>query len=215
MTQHCKPFDLEAFRAGAPHATVSGELVRFVTLVSKEDFPVVAGDMRLVVFNVNDEIVYTYSEEGAFVVGSRGGSADLVQVPFCIHDGTPLFYGDKLWSPSWGDVVVKYVVDHCVYCEGHMVPIKDLQWEKPAPTRRVEAFDMPSPITIQPCEGAPYWTFYMEGTYVNACSRTWNDTNTDYALLCAGVIFPDKTTALAAGQAVLNAIVANVSKKED
>ena len=217
MTQHCKPFDLEAFRDGAPHATVSGELVRFVALVSKEDFPVVAGDMRLVVFNVNDEIVYTYSEEGAFVVGSRGGSADLVQVPFCIHDGTPLFYGDKLWSPSWGDVVVKYVVDHCVYCDGHRVPthILNLQWEQPVPTRRVEAFDMPRPITIQPCTGTVYWTFCLHGPYVSVGQRTWDDTDVDYDRLHAGVIYPDKTTALAAGQAVLKAITAHVSKKEN
>ena len=215
MTQHFKPFDLEAFMAGAPHATVSGELVRFVTLVSKEDFPVVAGDMRLVVFNVNDEIVYTYSEEGAFVVGSRWGSADLVQVPFCIHDGTPLFYGDKLWSPSWGDVVVKELVGHCVYCGGYMIPIKDLQWEQPAPTRRVEAFDMPRPITIQPCDGEEYWTFRLQGTAVNAWRKIWENRQEDYDLLHTGVIYPDKTTALAAGQAVLKAIVANVSKKED
>lgn len=206
MTQHCKPFDLEAFMAGAPHATVSGELVRFVALVSKEDFPVVAGDMRLVVFNVNEEIVYTYSEEGAFVVGSRGGSADLVQVPFCIHDGTPLFYGDKLWSPSWGDVVVKYVVDHCVYCDGHMIPIKDLQWEKPAPTRRVEAFDMPTPVTTQPCCGTAYWIFHLIGVEVDAYYRKWDDTDRDYALFHAGLIYPDKASAIAAGSAVLLAI---------
>lgn len=217
MTQHFKPFDLEAFMAGAPHATVSGELVRFVALVSKEDFPNVSGDLRLVVFNINDEIVYTYSEEGAFVVGSRGGSADLVQVPFCIHDGTPLFYGDKLWSPSWGEVVVKSVVGRSVYCGGYMVPahILTLRWEGPAPTRRVEAFDMPRPITIQPCCGTTYWTFYMEGTSVSACSRIWDDRDTGYNLFYTGVIYPDKTTALAAGQAVLKAIVANVSKKED
>lgn len=214
MTQHCKPFDLEAFRAGAPHATRGGERVQYVYYATEDDFPNVSGNLRLLVYDVETKSVRIHTHEGQYFAGGHKSHSDLVQVPFCTHDGTPLFYGDKLWSPSWGDVVVRELVGHCVYFEGYMVPLKDLQWEKPAPTRRVEAFDMPTPVTTQPCCGTTYWTFYMEGTSVSACSRIWEDRGTDYNLFYTGVIYPDKETALAAGRAVLTAITFNVSKKD-
>ena len=205
--EHTKPFDLEAFRAGAPHATRGGERVQYVYYATEDDFPNVSGDLRLVVFNIDERIVYTYTSEGGFVAGSRSGSADMVQVPLCRHAGTPLFYGDKLWSPRWGDVVVKKLVGfNCVDVDGHSVPLNELQWEKPAPKIRVEAFDMPAPLTTKPCCGTTYWTFYMEGTYVSVCPRTWDDRNTDYTLFYAGVIYPDKESAVTAGSAVLLAI---------
>lgn len=214
MTQHFKPFDLEAFMAGAPHATRGGVPVQYVYLAPEAVFPSVKGDLRLLAYDVETKSVLIYTADGQYFAGGHASHSDLVQVPFCIHDGTPLFYGDKLWSPSWGDVVVENLTDNLVYWDGYAIDLSELQWEKPAPTRRVEAFDMPRPITIQPCTGDVYWAF-CHGAYFSARSRTWDDTPADYALFSAGMIYPDKETALAAGRAVLTAITFNVSKKED
>lgn len=73
-----KPFDLEKAKAGSPVCTRSGEKVRIICFDANNDqYPIIA---LASVAGENREIVYSYTKEGRYFIGSEKSSKDLFMV---------------------------------------------------------------------------------------------------------------------------------------